>query len=219
MLGQLKLYSYWRSSAAYRVRIALNIKNLEFELIPVHLVRNGGEHRSAEFMELNPQGLVPVLTDGGRVFRQSMAIIEYLEEAYPDNPLLTAEIRGRARIRSLAQIVACDMHPLNNLRVLMYLEKELGVKGNAKMDWYHYWLREGFEAFESMLTQSPTTGEFCEGDDPSMADCFLIPQVYNALRFEHDMRPYPEIQRIYENCMACEEFSKAAPENQPDAES
>ncbi len=214
----LKLYSYWRSSAAYRVRIALNLKNLTYELVPVHLVRNGGEHHQPEYLQLNPQGLVPILTDGGRVFRQSLAIIEYLDEAYPDVPLLPAEIRARARVRSLAQMIACDVHPLNNLRVLMFLEKELSIKGRRKQDWYQYWLAEGFRSFESLLGQSPTTGDFCEGDYATLADCCLVPQVYNALRFETDMEPYPEIQRIYQNCLAEPAFDRAQPESQPDAE-
>lgn len=215
---ELKLFSYWRSSAAYRVRIALNLKGLEYELIPVHLVRNGGEHHAAEFMELNPQGLVPVLTDGGRVYRQSMAILEYLDEAYPDFPLLPAEIRARGRVRSLAHIIACDIHPLNNLRVMMYLEKELDIRGRRKADWMAYWMGEGFRAFESLLVQSPTTGEFCEGDYPTMADCCLVPQVYNANRFRCDLTPYPEIRRIVANCQQMAAFSDAAPEAQPDAE-
>jgi maleylacetoacetate isomerase len=218
MLGHLILYSYWRSSAAYRVRIALNLKHLTYELVPVHLLRKGGEHRSKEFMELNPQGLVPVLTDGGRVMRQSGAIIEYLDEAYPDTPLLPVDIRSRSQVREMSQIVACDIHPLNNLRTLMFLEKEFGIKSKQKDDWYSYWINDGFRAMEIMLEQNLATGEFCEGDDPSMADCFLVPQVYNAKRAKIDMTPYPQISRIYENCMQMEEFVEASPENQPDAE-
>lgn len=215
---EIKLYSYWRSSAAYRVRIALNLKGLEYELVPVHLLREGGEHHRQEYLELNPQGLVPVLTDGGRVYRQSLAIIEYLDEAYPESPLLPSEIRARGRIRSLAQIIACDIHPINNLRVSMYLDKELGIPGKARVQWMNYWMAEGFTAFESLLAGSPTTGEFCEGDSPTMADCCLIPQVYNAHRFSCDMTPFPMINEIYQRCIELAEFKVAAPENQPDAE-
>jgi maleylacetoacetate isomerase len=218
MLGNLKLFSYWRSSASYRVRIALNLKQLEYELEPVHLVRDGGDNHSDDYLALNPQGMVPVLSDGGRIFRQSMAIIEYLDEAYPDHPLLPTEIRARGRVRALAQMIACDIHPLNNLRVLMFLEKELGVKGKRKTEWYQLWINEGFKAFEVLLATSPTTGEYCEGDDPTMADCFLVPQVYNALRYDCSLDDFPEIRRIYENCMGLDEFIDASPEKQPDAE-
>ncbi len=218
MQRSLRLYSYWRSSSAYRIRIALNLKGLDYELVPIHLVKDGGQHRQPAFMKLNPQGLVPVLTDGGRVFRQSVAICEYLDEAYPSRPLLPADIRSRARVRNLTQVIASDIQPLNNLRVLMYLEKELDIKGQRKSDWYRYWIEDGFAAFEQLLAESPTTGDFCEGDDPTMADAFLVPQVYNALRYEIDLAPYPEVQRVYQNGIDVEEFQSAAPEAQPDAE-
>ncbi len=219
MLGTLRLYSYWRSSSAYRVRIALNLKELDYELVPIHLVRDGGQHHHADYMKLNPQALVPVLTDGGRVFRQSMAICEYIEEAYPERPLLPpADIRSRARVRALAQMIACDIQPLNNLRVLMYLDKELGVKGQRKTDWYKYWITDGFTALEALLEQSPTTGYFCDGDEPTLADAFLVPQVYNALRFEIDLSGFANINRIYGHCIEEEAFALAAPEAQPDAE-
>ncbi len=214
----IKLYSYWRSSAAYRVRIALNLKGLEYELVPVHLLRDGGEHHGPQYLSLNPQGLVPCLTDGGRVYRQSLAILEYLDEAYPDAPLLPSEIRARGRVRSLAQIVACDIHPLNNLRVNMYLDKELGINGKRRVEWMNYWMAEGFQAFETLLAGSPTTGEFCEGDSPSMADCCLVPQVYNAYRYQCDMSAFPMINSIYQHCMTLPEFESASPEMQPDAE-
>ena len=217
MQSGLKLFSYWRSSSAYRVRIALNLKGLDYELIPIHLVRDGGQQHHPEFRKLNPQGLVPVLTDGGRVFRQSTAICEYLDESYPTRPLLPADIRSRARVRALTHLIGCDVQPLNNLRVLMYLEKELNVTGDRKTHWYRYWVEEGFTAFEELLSESLSTGEFCEGDDPTMADAFLVPQVYNALRYEIDLKPYPELQRVYKNCLSMDEFQRAAPEAQPDA--
>jgi len=218
MLGHLTLYSYWRSSASYRVRIALNLKQLEYEVVPVHLVRDGGEQRKEAFLDINPQGMVPVLTDGGRVIRQSGAIIEYLDEAYPDVALLPVDIRTRAQVREICQLIACDIHPLNNLRVLNYLEDQLKASEAAKKKWYRHWVMNGLSALEDLLAKNLATGDFCEGDDPSMADCFLVPQVYNALRFEVDLDAYPEIRRIYENCQALEDFEKAAPENQPDAE-
>jgi len=217
MQSSLKLFSYWRSSSAYRVRIALNLKGLEYELIPIHLVHDGGQQHHLEFKKLNPQGLVPVLTDGGRVFRQSTSICEYLDETYPTRPLLPADIRSRARVRALANLISCEIQPLNNLRVLMYLEKELNVKGEHKAAWYRYWIEEGFTAFEQLLAESPTTGDFCEGDDPTVADAFLVPQVYNALRYDMDLQPYPELCRVYKNCLAMDEFQQAAPEAQPDA--
>ena len=216
--GPYKLYTYWRSSAAYRVRIALNLKQIEHELVPVHLVRNGGEQNREPYRDLNPQGLVPVLLDGDRVLRQSMAIIEYLEELYPEPPLLPANLRSRARVRALANVVTCEIHPLNNLRVMIYLEKEAELNSQARRDWYHYWIAEGFQAFESLLDISPTTGEFCEGDSPTLADICLVPQVYNAMRFKCDLSPYPNIQRIYDNCLSLMAFDRAQPEKQPDAQ-
>lgn len=219
MNGPYRLYTYWRSSSAYRVRIALNLKQLDHELVPVHLVKDGGEQNHEAYRRMNPQGLVPVLVDGSRIIRQSIAIIEYLDELYPEPPLLPANIRSRSRVRSIAHTIACEIQPLNNLRVLMYLEKEAGLNKAARNEWYQTWLAEGFAAVEDLLEQSPTTGEFCEGDTPTMADACLIPQVYNAIRYECDMSPYPLIAQINENCMALTAFQRAAPENQPDAES
>ncbi|MEM9303689.1 MAG: maleylacetoacetate isomerase [Pseudomonadota bacterium] len=216
---KLKLYTYWRSSAAYRVRIALNLKGLPHELTPVHLLREGGEHLTEDFARLNPQRLVPVLIDGERVLRQSMAIIEYLDEAYPDIPLMPSELRSRHRVRALAQLVACDIHPVANLRVMKYLEGEYGLGAEQKAAWQRRWIQEGFDALEQLLADCPTTGEFCEGDDPTLADACLAPQVYNAIRFECPLRPYPTIRRIYANCMAVEAFHDASPDRQPDAKS
>jgi len=215
--GELRLYTYWRSSAAYRVRIALNLKKLRHELVPVHLTRGGGEQHRPEYLEMNPQGLVPTLTDGERVLRQSLAILEYLDEVYPEPPLLPATPRDRARVRGIANLVACDIHPINNLRVLQFLEKEMGQGDNARKNWYHYWLEHGFGALETLLADHPSTGIFCEGDEPTIADICLVPQVYNARRFEVDISLYPTIARIEEACLSVPAFADAAPENQPDA--
>lgn len=216
--GDLKLYTYWRSTAAYRVRIVLNLKKLRHELIPIHLTRDGGEQHRPEYREYNPQGLVPTLLDGERVLRQSMAILEYLDEVYPEPPLLPATPRDRARVRSMAQLIACDIHPLNNLRVLQYLEKEIGAGESRRGAWYRYWVNEGFEALEYLLADNPSTGIFCEGDEPGLADACLVPQVYNANRFEISLDPYPTIRRINEACLEISAFQDAAPERQPDAQ-
>ncbi len=217
MTGALKLYSYWRSSAAYRVRIALNLKGLPYEIVPVHLVNEGGEQFSAEYTELNPQSLVPTLVDGHRILRQSMSIIEYLEETWPDPSLMPDTARDRVRVRTLSQIIACEIHPLNNLRVLKFLEDTWNVPQAERETWVRHWMQEGFTALEATLVDSPATGTYCEGDFPTMADCLLVPQVYNALRFGLDLAPYPTVARINEECLAMEAFDKARPENQPDA--
>jgi maleylacetoacetate isomerase len=210
------LYSYFRSSAAYRVRIALNLKNINYEIRPVHLLKNGGEQLKADYLALNPQGRVPVLVVGNTVLSQSSAIVEYLEEVYPNPPLLPANAIERAYVRSLAQIIACDIHPLNNLRVLDYLKGS--IKDEFQQAWRSHWIQEGFTALEQLLQKSAYRGRFCFGDTPGMADVFLIPQVYNALRYGCEMKSYPLISGIYENCMQEASFSNAAPENQPDAE-
>lgn len=211
------LYSYWRSSAAYRVRIALNLKGLDYAIAPVHLVRDGGEQHHDEYRKLNPQQLVPVLVDGGNVIRESLAIIEYLEEAYPDTPrLLPNSARACARVRALAQMVACDIHPLGNLRVLQYLQRELGADDERKLAWSRHWIEVGFDAIEAVLAAG-RTGMFCEGDAPSMADCCLVPQVYNARRFGVSLARYPTIDAIDAHCRKLEAFARAAPEAQADA--
>lgn len=217
MTGKLTLYSYWRSSAAYRVRIALNLKGLPHEIKPVHLVRDGGEQHGAEYQELNPQELVPVLLDGHRVIRQSMAIIEFLDETWPEPPLLPATARDRARVRGLAQLIACEIHPLNNLRVLQFFDHTWHVPQPEREGWVRHWINDGFKALEALLRENPSTGEFCEGDDPGLADCCLVPQVYNAQRFGVDLAPFPLIQRINAACLALPAFDAARPENQPDA--
>ncbi|MCE8018537.1 maleylacetoacetate isomerase [Halomonas sp. MCCC 1A11036] len=210
------LYGYFRSSAAYRVRIALNLKGLAYDQVPVNLVK--GEQRSENSLARNPQGLVPVLeTDDGTQLTQSLAICEYLEERHPEPPLLPADAEGRARVRSLAQIVACEIHPLNNLKVLKYLVHELKLDDDAKLAWYRHWIAEGFTALEARLANEPATGEFCHGDSPTLADLCLVPQVFNAERFECDLSAYPTLRRITERCRAMDAFTKAAPGEQPDA--
>lgn len=214
----LRLYSYWRSSAAYRVRIALNLKRLPYEIVPVNLAANGGEQHSLDYVRLNPQELVPTLMDGGRVIRQSMAIVEYLDESYEGElKLLPPTARDRARVRGLAQIVACDIHPIGNLRVLQYLEREFGTPAEEREQWSRHWIREGFDAFEELLAENPSTGQFCEGDDPSLADVCLVPQVYNARRWGVNLSDYPTIVRINDECLKLPAFDQARPENQPDA--
>lgn len=215
MNGTLKLYSYWRSSAAYRVRIALNLKGLEHDIVPVHLAQ--GEQREDEFRAINPQQLIPVLGHGQRLIRQSMAIIEYLDETWPSAPMLPATARDRARVRALAQVVACDIHPLNNLRVLQYLERELNVPQDERDAWTRHWIEIGLQSLEVLLADHPASGDFCEGDQPGLADCCLVPQVYNARRFNVDLTPYPAVTRIDAVCRELPEFEAAKPENQVDA--
>jgi maleylacetoacetate isomerase len=217
-MTELKLYDYWRSSASYRVRIALNLKGLDYERESVHLARDGGEQHRPEYREVNPQEFVPVLVDGRRVIRQSLAIIEYLDETYDGAmKLLPTLARDRARVRSLALLVACDIHPLNNLRVTQYLARELGVDEPARVRWMRHWMQEGFRSFEAIITSDHSTGTFCEGEAPTLADICLVPQVYNARRFGVDMSPYPTIERIVDACLRLEAFDRARPENQPDA--
>lgn len=211
----MELYGYWRSSAAYRVRIALNLKGLAATQHTVNL--RIGEHRGEAYRRLNPQARVPVLVDGEHTFTQSIAILEYLEECHPEPPLLPKAPQERARVRALVQLVASDMHPVNNLGVLQYLVKELGASEEQKLAWYRHWIAEGFAALEAMLAKDPHTGRYCHGDVPGMADLCLVPQVYNARRFECDLSAYPTIVRIDAACSELEAFRKAAPEAQPDA--
>jgi maleylacetoacetate isomerase len=214
----VKLYSYFRSSAAYRVRIALNLKGLAYEIAPVHLTRGGGDQLTPAYRQLNPQALVPLLEDAGRLLTQSLAIIEYLEEVHPQPPLLPKDPVARARVRALALAVACDLHPLNNLRVLNYLTAPMGLSDHAKQTWYRHWIAEGLGALEASLGRDRETGRFCHGDAPSLADCCLVPQLANAHRFKCDVSPYPTLLRIEKNCLALETFRRAAPDQQPDAE-
>lgn len=215
--GGIRLYSYWRSSAAYRVRIALNLKGLPHQLLPVNIAPGASEQLSPAFAEINSQQMVPVLIDGGRVIRQSLAIIEYIEEMYAGPSLLPTTSRERARARSLALQIACDIHPLNNLRVLDYLEQEGGMPKIEREQWVSHWITRGFESLEEQLLNNPSTGDFCEGDLPTIADCCLVPQIYNARRWSVDMTPFPTMARIEARCLSLPAFEQARPENQPDA--
>ena len=212
----MKLYGYFRSSASYRVRIALSLKDIDYALQPVHLRRN--EQRASLFLERNPQGLVPALEDGGAALTQSLAIIEYLEERIPEPPLLPPAPVDRAWVRAMAQIVACDIHPINNLRILQYLENDLGLDDDARAAWAARWIDEGFSAMEAMLKDDSRTGTHCFGNQPTLADICLVPQVFNSRRFGMELARYPTLARIYENCMRLPAFADQAPERQPDAE-
>lgn len=212
----LKLYSYWRSSAAYRVRIALNLKGVAYESESVHLVKDGGQQRQVAFRMLNPQGLVPVLVlDDGAALTQSLAIIEYLDEILPEPRLLPGDALARARARALSLSIACDIHPLNNLRVLQYLKRVLGQEQASVDTWYRHWLVEGLAALEE---QADPTGPFLCGEHVSMADLVLVPQLYNARRFACDLAPYPRLRAADAACASLPAFIAALPENQPDAE-
>ena len=210
----MQLYSYFRSSASFRVRIALGLKGLAYEYMPVHLVRR--EQLEAGFGELSPTRLVPVLKDGDAVLTQSMAIIEYLDERYPQPALLPAEALGRARVRAIAQHIACEIHPLDNLRVLSYLVREMKVAEDDKNRWYRHWVETGLEAVERALA-SPSTGRFCHGDAPGLADCLLVPQIFNAQRFECRLDHVPTVMRVFEACMQLPAFDRAQPSACPDA--
>ncbi len=214
----MKLYTYWRSSAAYRVRIALALKGISYESKFIHLVKDGGEQLKPEYEAINPQKLVPSLVlEDGTVLTQSMAILEYLEEMYPEPALLPEKSSDRSYVRALCQSIASDIHPVDNLRVLSYLTGELGVDGDQKMTWYKHWITLGFDAIEKTLKQSGLAGDFCFGDTPTFADICLVPQVYNARRFDMDLSVYPLIAGIDENCLKLDEFVGAQPEKQGDA--
>ena len=216
MSEPLQLYSYWRSSAAYRVRIGLNLKGLAYDIVPVHLVHDGGQQHSPEYRGINPQQLVPVLGHGHRRLSQSLAILEYLDEMWPTPALLPSTARGRQRVRALSQLVACDIHPLNNLRVLQYFEHEWGVPQAERDSWVRHWIEGGFAAAETMLADHPSTGQFCDGNTPTLADCCLVPQWANALRMGCDLSHYPRCQAVYDACTRLPAFIAAAPENQQD---
>jgi maleylacetoacetate isomerase len=212
----MKLHNYFRSSASFRVRIALELKGLGYEYLPVHLVK--GEHKSDAFAAVSPSGLVPALeTDSGEILGQSMAIIEYLDETHPEPPLLPKDPLGRARVRALAQLVACEIHPLNNLRVLKYLVREMKVSEDAKNTWYRHWVRSGLESYERELQRLPAS-TFSFGDAPSLADCCLVPQIFNGKRFDVDFSGLTRTMAAFDACMKLPAFQKAQPSNCPDNE-
>jgi len=211
----LKLYTYFRSSAAFRVRIALNLKGLAYEPSFVHLAN--GEHLQPAYRAVNPQGLVPALQVDGALLAQSIAIMEYLEETHPRPPLLPADALGRARARGLALIVACEIHPLNNPRALKYVKHTLGHSQDEVDAWYRHWIADGLAKLEAELGR-PGTGRYSHGEAPTMADCCLVPQIFNAKRFQCDLAPYPIVMRVFDACMQLEAFDRAQPVKQPDAE-
>lgn len=215
----MKLYSYFRSSASYRVRIALNLKGLAHDIVPVHLLKDGGEQLKPDYRKLNPDALVPSLQlNAGDVLTQSLAIIEYLEETHPLPALLPSEAQDRAWVRSIALAIACDIHPIDNLRVLRYLVSEMKVSEEDKNRWYRHWVEQGLTSIETMLAGDARTGRFCFGDQPGLADCLRVPQVFNAQRMHCDLTAMPTILRINDACLALEAFDAASPAKQPDAE-
>jgi maleylacetoacetate isomerase len=214
----MQLYHYFRSSASYRVRIALNLKGLPHDLQSVHLLRQGGEQLQQAFRDINPDGLVPALIDHGQILTQSLAIIEYLDETVPQPPLLPGNAFDRAYVRAIALQIACDIHPLNNLRILRYLVKELKVSEDDKNTWYRHWCEQGLGALEQTLAKDSRVGRFCLGDSPTLADCCLVPQIYNANRLQCDLSGMPTLLRINQACLELPAFANARPEQQPDAE-
>ncbi|MEO8656113.1 MAG: maleylacetoacetate isomerase [Ramlibacter sp.] len=212
----MKLYNYFRSSASFRVRIALALKGLAYDYVPVHLVK--GEHKQSAYSALSPSSLVPTLeTDDGVHLGQSMAIIEYLDETHPEPPLLPRDALGRARVRALAQLIACEIHPLNNLRVLKYLTRELNLEEEAKANWYRHWVRDGLEAFERELARLPAS-TYCHGATPTLADCCLVPQIFNGRRFNTNLDGLPRTMAAFDSCMAHPAFQQAQPSSCPDNE-
>jgi len=212
----MKLHTYFRSSAAFRVRIALNLKGLAYDTGFVHLAK--GEHRTPAYGAVNPQALLPTLEDAGRQLTQSLAIMEYLEETHPQPPLLPRDPFARARVRSLSLLIACEIHPVNNLRVLQHLKRALGQNEEQVNSWYRHWIADGLAKFEADLLREKSAGRFCHGDAPGMADCCLVPQIFNAQRYQCDTAPYPATMRVFAECMKIEAFDRAQPSKQPDAE-
>ncbi len=216
-MSKIILHNYFRSSTSFRVRAALNLKGIEYDYVAHHL-RLGG-HREPGFLNVNPQGLVPSLVwSDGTVVHQSLAILEFIDDVVPDPPLLPGDAHGRARVRMLAQMIACDIHPVNNLRILNGLRSRFGADDDAVADWFRHWVEETFAPMETMLADDAATGEFCHGDTVTIADLCLVAQIANNARFDVDMRPYPTLGRIHERCMAIPQIAAAAPANQPDAE-
>ena len=214
----MKLYTFFRSSASYRVRIALNLKGLEYEQAAIHLRRGGGEQLKPAYKAINPQALVPALEDNGRVYSQSLAIIEYLEERYPKPPLLPSDAADRAVVRSMALLIACEVHPIQNLRVLNHLKNDHKLSDDDTIRWARHWINLGLSALEQMTISLSKQGEFCFGQTPTMADLCLVPQLSNARRFGVDLSAFPKLLAIEAACMSLPAFADAAPENQPDAE-
>jgi maleylacetoacetate isomerase len=215
---EFTLYGYFRSSAAFRVRIALNLKNLHADPRFVDLLKDGGQQHGDAYKSVNPQGLIPTLVHGGHTIGQSLAIIEYLDEIVPQPPLLPCDAAGRARVRQIALVIACDIHPLNNLRVLQYLRHAVRADDKARADWQHHWIAAGFAALQAVLERDGAAGRFCHGDTPTLADVCLIPQMANARRIQMNLSPYPTLRRIEEAAYCLSAFTAARPENQPDAE-
>jgi len=212
----VKLYTYFRSSASFRVRIALHLKGLTYEPVFVHLAK--GEHRQPQYTKVNAQALVPTLElDDGTRLTQSLAIMEWLEERHSTPALLPRDALGRSRVRAISDLIACEIHPLNNLRVLQHLKRALGQSQDQIDTWYRHWIADGLQKLEAELA-APGTGKFCHGDSPTLADCCLVPQIFNAKRYESDLAPYPKTVRVFDNCMKLEAFDRAQPSKQPDAE-
>ena len=214
----MKLYTFFRSSASYRVRIALNLKGIGCEQAPIHLRRGGGEQLSAAYRAINPQALVPALEDDGRILTQSLAIIEYLDEKHPNPPLLPQDPADKAIVRSMALVIACEVHPIQNLRVLNYVKATYHQTDEQVNQWAQHWIDLGLDALQAMIVAQPKRAKFCFGDTPTLADICLIPQLGNARRYGCDLAKYPTILAIESNCNALPAFADAAPEKQPDAE-
>ena len=211
----MKLYTFFRSSAAFRMRIALNYKGLAYEALPVSLPKN--EHKLEGYLALNPQGLVPALEDGGNILVQSLAMMEYLEETHPLPPLLPATAADRAYVRAVAQIIACEIHPLNNLRTLRYIKQRFALDEEGVNQWYRHWIVDGLGGLEAYVAGAKKSGKYCCRDQITLADCCLVPQVFNAQRYQCELAPYPEIMRIFGECMQLDAFIAAQPSKQPDA--
>lgn len=213
----IEFYEYFRSSTSHRCRIALNVKQAPHKTFPVHLVRDGGEQRKPDYTSKNPQGLVPTIKDGDFAVGQSMAIIEWLDETFPDPPLLPADANGRAKVRAFSQVIACDTHPLQNLRILQYLRAEFDADQAVINAWCQRWLGDGLAACEALVERENHGGEFCFGDMPGLADICLVPQIFSAHRFEVDVSRFPRLMRVFDACQALPSFADAAPDNHPEA--